>query len=80
MKKGTNLVLNLDIRRKQFLPDKFPFPSGETRESFIKKVINITAEYFSIIKINYQFIADLSEQNIKSLLKFNSDLSYRIFI
>ncbi|MFX1449322.1 MAG: orotidine 5'-phosphate decarboxylase [Promethearchaeota archaeon] len=64
------MVLNLDIRRKEFLPDKFPFPSGETRESFIKKVIDVTAEYFSIIKINYQFIADLSEQDIKSLVKF----------
>ena len=70
MKKGTNLVLNLDIRRKEFLPNKFPFPSGETRESFIKKVISVTAEYFSIIKINYQFIADLSEHEIKSLVEF----------
>ncbi|MFX0134640.1 MAG: orotidine 5'-phosphate decarboxylase / HUMPS family protein [Candidatus Hodarchaeota archaeon] len=67
IKKGTNLVLNLDIRRKNFLPNKFPFPSGETRGSFLKRVIDVTAEYFAIIKVNYQFIADVSEERIKKL-------------
>ncbi len=70
MKKGTNLVLNLDIRRGEFLPNEFPFPSGESRESFTKKVIDATSEYFSIIKINYQFIADFAEETIKKLVRY----------
>ncbi|NVM04612.1 MAG: orotidine 5'-phosphate decarboxylase [Candidatus Helarchaeota archaeon] len=63
------MVLNLDIRRKDFLPNKFPFPPGENRGSFLKKVIEATAEYFAIIKVNYQFIADVSEDRIKSLIE-----------
>ncbi|MHA1379879.1 MAG: orotidine 5'-phosphate decarboxylase / HUMPS family protein [Candidatus Helarchaeota archaeon] len=68
LKNRINLVLNLDIRRKDFMSNEFPFPSGETRESFTQKVINATADIFSIVKVNFQFIADLSENKIKDLV------------
>ncbi|MHA1382594.1 MAG: orotidine 5'-phosphate decarboxylase / HUMPS family protein [Candidatus Helarchaeota archaeon] len=70
LKKGMNLVLNLDIRRKDFMPDKFPFPTGETRETFAKKIIDVTNEIFSIVKVNFQFISDLSEEKIKNLVEY----------
>ncbi len=70
IKKGMNLVLNLDIRRKNFMPNQFPFPPGETRLSFTEKVIDAIKEVFSIVKVNFQFIADLSEDKIKNLVNY----------
>ncbi|MHA1298690.1 MAG: orotidine 5'-phosphate decarboxylase [Candidatus Helarchaeota archaeon] len=70
LKKGMNLVLNLDIRRKEFMPKTFPFPPGETRETFTKKIIDVTSDIFSIVKVNFQFISDLSEEEIKNLVEY----------